>query len=117
MTDIFLITAYCLLTSGCGASGERTTSGTHPVAMITAACDPRALPLGSTFTFDGSHSTWICEDTGPAVNGQHVDLFFGYGKEQKKLADDWGRRWRRLRVLSRPDVQTKIPPEDANHSE
>lgn len=115
--DIWLVTAYCLGVKGCGASNPRTTAKTVPYEMSTAACDPDVLPRHSTFRVDGLPQVWRCEDTGGAVNGQHVDLYFGRGEKNKKKADDWGRKWRKIRVLSRPDRPANEPPENERHRE
>jgi 3D (Asp-Asp-Asp) domain-containing protein len=66
----FIATAYC--------KGEVTASGTPPQAGIAAA-DPDLLPLGSVIHIDGGlaryRGIYTVLDTGPKVQGKHVDLY------------------------------------------
>lgn len=143
---VFLATAYCTGAKGCGASNERTKSGTRPVTGVTAACDPGTLPRHSTFAVIGRGENrpasdllrtsrraapgspseylsavqgkrWICEDIGPMVNGRHVDLFVGRGPAALKRAKHFDNPRLRVRVLSRPGVPSNLPPWNERHSE
>lgn len=78
-------TAYDLSFQSCGKRpGDRgygiTASGTH-AKYGTVAVDPRVIPLGTKLyieTSDGKFKYGYCtaEDTGGAIKGQKVDLFF-----------------------------------------
>jgi 3D (Asp-Asp-Asp) domain-containing protein len=66
----FVATAYC--------KGETTASGVR-VKRGMAAADPRMLPLGSIVQLDGApdghEGIYTVLDTGPKVQGRHVDLY------------------------------------------
>jgi 3D (Asp-Asp-Asp) domain-containing protein len=66
----FIATAYC--------KGETTASGVR-VKRGMAAADPRTLPLGSIVQLDGApdghEGIYTVLDTGPKVQGRHVDLY------------------------------------------
>ena len=47
-------------------------SGPLPLGEGQAACDPTYM--GRRFMLNGAE--WVCNDTGGAVHGAHVDLFF-----------------------------------------
>jgi len=47
-------------------------AGQLPLAEGQAACDPAYM--GRRFMLNGTE--WVCNDTGGAVYGAHVDLFF-----------------------------------------
>lgn len=83
-------TAYDLSFQSCGKRpGDRgygiTASGTY-AKPGTVAVDPRVIPLGTKMyieTADGSFSYGYCvaEDTGGAIKGNKVDLFFNTNYE------------------------------------
>jgi 3D (Asp-Asp-Asp) domain-containing protein len=86
----FSATAYCKgLTT---ASGVRVRSG-------IAAADPDLLPVGSVVQIDGLkeqyNGIYTVMDTGPAVQGRHVDLYMWSCYE----ALDFGRRPIHLTVV------------------
>jgi 3D (Asp-Asp-Asp) domain-containing protein len=66
----FVATAYC--------KGQTTASGVR-VKRGMAAADPRILPLGSIVQLEsvpeGHEGLYTVLDTGPAVQGRHVDLY------------------------------------------
>jgi 3D (Asp-Asp-Asp) domain-containing protein len=66
----FTATAYC--------KGETTSAGVAPQAGIAAA-DPQLLPEGSVVQVEEVperyRGIYTVMDTGPAVNGRHVDLY------------------------------------------
>jgi 3D (Asp-Asp-Asp) domain-containing protein len=88
----FIATAYC--------RGETTASGVTPQAGIAAA-DPRLLPEGSVIQVDGAPARqsgiYTVLDTGPKVQGSHVDLYMWSCNE----AVAFGRRNVVLTVLRR----------------
>lgn len=91
----FQATAYC----GCRRcngkwTGSPTASGTKMVAGRTIAVDPRIIPLGSKVQVEGM-GTYIAEDTGSAIKGNIIDIFFNNHSEALKF----GRRKIKLKVL------------------
>ena len=84
-----------------GHKWKRTRSGT--IARVGAiAVDPKTIPLGSTVYVEGAG--WVyglcsCEDTGGAIKGNIIDLFFN------TTAECWqfGRRNCTIYVVSTPE--------------
>lgn len=80
------ITAYCTCVKCCGIWSEdrpsrqgtdyvqKTATGTRPTAGRTVAVDPNVIPLGSVVMINGVG--YIAEDTGNAVKGKVVDIYF-----------------------------------------
>ncbi len=73
-------TAYCPCSSCCGISTGITATGTR-AKYGTVAVDPRVIPLGSRLyieTPDGGfvYGYSVAEDTGGAIKGNRVDLFY-----------------------------------------
>ena len=79
----FVATAYC--------KGQTTASGVS-VRSGVAAADPKSLPLGSIVQIDGvpdeHRGIYTVLDTGPKVQGNHLDLYMWSCHE----ALDFGRR-------------------------
>jgi 3D (Asp-Asp-Asp) domain-containing protein len=82
--DVFLgeftLTAYCPGHCCCGkwASGY-TATGTLATEGRTIAVDPKVIPYGSHVLLiwpDGTQRSYISEDCGSGVNGNHIDVFF-----------------------------------------
>lgn len=82
--DVFLgkftLTAYCPGRCCCGkwASGY-TATGTLATEGRTIAVDPDVIPYGSRVLLiwpDGTQHSYIAEDCGGGVNGNHIDVFF-----------------------------------------
>jgi 3D (Asp-Asp-Asp) domain-containing protein len=94
-------TAYC--TDGETKSGERTADG-------VIAADPRVLPVGSVVRIDipeSRHSkVYAVLDTGPAVKGNHVDIFM----PDCHAAKQFGRRPVLVKV-----IEVQRPPEVARN--
>ena len=81
--DVFLgeytLTAYCPCTSCCGKDDGITATGTLAAEGRTIAVDPRVIPYGSRVLLifpNGTQHTYIAEDCGSGVNGNHIDVFF-----------------------------------------
>ena len=81
--DVFLgeytLTAYCPCTRCCGKDDGITATGTLAAEGRTIAVDPRVIPYGSRVLLifpDGTQHTYIAEDCGSGVNGNHIDVFF-----------------------------------------
>ena len=85
-----------------GYRNKRTRSGT--IARVGAiAVDPRTIPLGSTVYVEGQG--WVyglcsCEDTGGAIKGNIIDLFFNTTRE----CWQFGRRNCTIYVVSTPET-------------
>lgn len=85
----FQVTGYCSCTICCGEKEERLTkSETVPRASHTVAADPSVIPLGTRIVIDGT--VYTVEDTGKAVKGKQLDIFFDtheeavrYGRKEK----------------------------------
>jgi 3D (Asp-Asp-Asp) domain-containing protein len=69
------LTAYTNQPPGNGAHGYLTRSGTH-VRWGVVAVDPQLIPLGTRIMIEGFDEIFIAEDTGGAVRGSHVDIYF-----------------------------------------
>ena len=72
----FETTAYCGCEKCCGKWSEYglTASGTEPQEGKTVAVDKDVIPLGTTLVINGEE--YIAEDTGGAVKGNVIDIFF-----------------------------------------
>lgn len=92
-------TAYCGCVECCGEWSKEhpsraededfeqlTASGTVPKQGRTIAVDPDVIPLGSTVLLNGH--TYIAEDTGGAIQGDRIDIYF----EDHEEALEWGRQ-------------------------
>lgn len=82
--DVFLgeftLTAYCPERCCCGkwASGY-TAIGALATEGRTIAVDPKVIPYGTHVLLiwpDGTQRSYIAEDCGGGVNGNHIDVFF-----------------------------------------
>jgi 3D (Asp-Asp-Asp) domain-containing protein len=75
-----------------------TASGTVAKRSIgnysSIAVDPRVIPLGTRLYVEG-YGYAIAEDTGGAIKGNRVDLFFNSGSE----AINWGVKWVNVYVI------------------
>lgn len=75
----FTCTGYCACTKCCGAYAEGITASGVKVhydedGETTCAVDPSVISLGSLLWIDGRY--YRAEDTGSAVKGNIVDLYF-----------------------------------------
>ena len=87
----FTITAYCPCEICCGVWSEehpsrigtdyvqKTASGTIPTAGSTIGVDPDIIPYGTPVIIDGHE--YIAEDTGSALEGNTIDIFFDTHEE------------------------------------
>lgn len=96
----FTATAYC--------KGSTTAAGTAARSGVAAA-DPSVLPLGSVIQVDDAPSRhngiYTVLDTGPAVQGRHLDLYMWSCFE----ALDFGRRRVTVTVLRRGWRPNDVP--------
>jgi 3D (Asp-Asp-Asp) domain-containing protein len=78
--------AYTAAADECGKSDGITASGVKVMENRTLACPPN-FPFGTKIQIDGM-GTFICEDRGGAIKGNHVDIYM----ETKAQAFAFGRR-------------------------
>lgn len=82
--DVFLgefrLTAYCSDSCCCGVwANGYTATGTMATEGRTIAVDPGVIPYGTHVLLiwpDGTQHSYIAEDCGSGVNGNHIDVFF-----------------------------------------
>ena len=83
-----------------GWTSKNTASGT--VARVgSIAVDPRVIPLGSKLYITSANGSWVygvavAEDTGGAIKGNKIDLFFNTQRE----CINFGRQQAKVYVLS-----------------
>jgi 3D (Asp-Asp-Asp) domain-containing protein len=87
--DRWEVTVYRCYHSPC-----RTATGTVPRWGVVAV-DPSVIPLGSRVRIEGL-GEFIAEDTGAAVRGRVVDVYWDAPHD---LLLKWGRRKARVEVL------------------
>lgn len=78
--------AYTAAADECGKSDGITASGLMVKENRTIACPP-AFPFGTKLKIDGM-GTYVCEDRGGAIKGNHVDIYM----ETKSEAFAFGRK-------------------------
>jgi 3D (Asp-Asp-Asp) domain-containing protein len=88
-----IVTAYCPCAKCCGASAHGVTASGKPVSYHDGrfvAADTHVLPFGTKLSIPGYDAGKAVEviDTGGAINGNRLDVFFPTHKE----ALQWGRR-------------------------
>lgn len=96
----FIVTAYCACEKCCGKSEDDpwygiTATGTRATEGRTIAVDPAVIALGSVVYFqgmDGLETGFIAEDTGGAIRGDRIDLYFDSHADALK----WGVREREV---------------------
>lgn len=76
----FTLTAYCPDSCCCGVwANGYTATGTLATEGRTIAVDPKVIPYGTHVLLiwpDGTQHSYIAEDCGGGVNGNHIDVFF-----------------------------------------
>lgn len=108
MVILMTLSAYCpcaeICTKGNGlppGSPPLTRAGTTPVQGWTIACAPDVLPLGTIVSIEGLagyRGEMMCVDTGSAIKGRRIDVFFD--SHEDALA--FGVQRRRVRVVHLP---------------
>lgn len=78
--------AYTAAADECGKSDGITASGLKVMENHTIACPPQ-FPLGTKLKIDGL-GTYVCEDRGGAIKGNHIDIYvktkteaFAFGRQ------------------------------------
>lgn len=80
------VSAYTAAADECGKSDGITASGLKVKEGVTIACPPQ-FPFGVKLNIEGM-GTYVCEDRGGAIKGNHVDIYM----ETKKEAFKFGRK-------------------------
>jgi 3D (Asp-Asp-Asp) domain-containing protein len=75
-------------------TGNRTATGTWPKKGLVAV-DPRVIPLGTRLYIEG-YGYAIASDTGGAIKGNIIDVFF----DSKQECYKWGRRRVRVQIMN-----------------
>ena len=84
----YKLTAYCGCKSCSGKWGTRTASGRKAKQGRTIAVDRRKIKLGSKVQINGK--TYVAEDVGGGVKGNHIDVFFSSHKQTMKFGKKTG---------------------------
>ncbi|MBW9157927.1 MULTISPECIES: 3D domain-containing protein [Clostridium] len=92
-TNYFIIQSTAYSMGGFTSSGSRTTR--NPNGYSTIAVDPSVIPMGSKVYIEG-YGYAIASDTGSAIKGSIIDVFFN--TEAEVL--NWGRRNVRIRIIN-----------------
>lgn len=92
----FEATAYCACPKCCGKWADGITAlGTKATAKRTIAVDSKLIPLGSKVEIEGL-GTYIAEDTGSAIKGKIIDIYFDTHEEALKF----GKQKVNIRIIS-----------------
>ena len=92
---VFSTTAYCKCEKCCGVwTDSPTKSGTIPQEGRTIAVDPDVIPLGTQVIIDGQ--IYTAEDTGSAVKGNVIDIYFDNHEE----TEEYGRQDREVWICA-----------------
>ena len=84
---LYTVTAYCSCVKCCGKDDGITASGTQATAGRTIAADINKLPIGTVVFIEGVGER-VVEDTGGAIKGNKIDVYFDTHQE----ALNFGRR-------------------------
>jgi len=88
----------CSSTAYTSEAGSITASGRivkrNPNGLSTISVDPNVIPLGTSLYIEG-YGYAIAADTGSAIKGNEVDVYFDSSSE----CDDWGRKTVKVEVL------------------
>ncbi|KIV58572.1 hypothetical protein AM501_05320 [Aneurinibacillus migulanus] len=103
----FRITAY---TNGKSETGKepgdkdygKTASGTIATANRTIAVDPSVIPLGSVVQIDGYSGVFVAEDTGSAIKGNKIDMFYA----TKAEVQNYPNPHRSASIVGKVDLKT-----------
>lgn len=89
--EIFTVTAYCACEKCCGEWANNrpngivyTASGAIAEEGVTVAADWNVLPAGTEIEIQGI-GTRVVQDTGSALVGNKIDLFFNDHNEAQKF--------------------------------
>lgn len=77
-----------------GITASGTVAKRNNDSYSSVAVDPRIIPLGTKLYIEG-YGYAIAEDTGGAIKGNRLDLFFNSNSE----VDNWGVRWVNVYII------------------
>jgi 3D (Asp-Asp-Asp) domain-containing protein len=80
----FVVTAYAATYEDCGKEDGITRSGAKATAGVTIAADWSVLPCGTRIYIDGIGWRTV-QDTGSAIRGNRIDIFFDLSAEAKQF--------------------------------
>lgn len=75
-----------------------TSTLRRPVVGRTVAVDPNYIPYNTKLTINGIDG-YIAEDTGGAIKGNRIDIYFGEGQEAHRKAMEFGRQTVRVQII------------------
>ena len=86
----FRLTAYCTCQNCCGIWADGyTATGTVPKQGRTIAVDEDVIPFGSEVLINGQ--TYIAEDTGSAIIGNRIDIYFDSHEDAEEFGVQYGK--------------------------
>jgi len=91
-SQVLQLEATAYSSDGITASGSATRR--DPNGYSTIAVDPRVIPIGTTVYVEG-YGYAVAEDTGGAIKGNIIDVFF----QSESEAINWGRRSVKVYIL------------------
>jgi len=92
--ETYIATAYCPCEKCCGKEDGITASGVKAREGITIAADWDVLPEGTIVEIEGLGYR-IVQDTGSAIKGHRIDIYF----EEHEEALEFGLQEVRVRIL------------------
>jgi 3D (Asp-Asp-Asp) domain-containing protein len=98
------VSAYTYQVPGNGAHGTITRSGTV-ARWGTAAVDPDVIPLGSRLRIEGFDTVFVAEDTGGAVFGNRIEVFY----PDEAAAIQFGVRYLQVTVIDEAPLRRDVP--------
>ncbi|WML36516.1 3D domain-containing protein [Clostridium sp. OS1-26] len=79
---------------GFGITATGTVAKRNSNSYSSVAVDPRVIPLGTKLYVEG-YGYAVAEDTGGAIKGNRIDVYFNSSSE----ADNWGVKWVNVYVI------------------
>lgn len=104
----YYITAYCACSKCCWPSTNKTASGTtchyesDPMQPTTCAIDRNIHHFGDIFYLKSEGRAYVAEDTGSAVKGKHIDLYF----PDHSYVQSYGSHWETVYTLKEVELPT-----------
>ena len=89
----FKLTAYCPCEQCSEGYGRQTHSGKHARSNHTIAVDTDVIDIGSKVKI--GKKIYKAEDTGGAVIGDHIDIFFDTHEE----VEEFGTKYKNVKVI------------------
>ena len=89
----FKLTAYCPCWECSEGYGRKTSTQTYARSEHTIAVDPSVISYGSKVKI--GNKTYIAEDCGGGVKGDHIDIFVDTHEE----VEDFGVKYRQVKIV------------------